>query len=147
MIQPKKTKKSEFTRYLMTTIAWCSIALWSASVTFFSPPNPGNADTFAGTFLSFFKPPSSGPFLFHAVYAVFTIFLIAYLVAGTITVPMSQSQNNSKTDKPGTPENPVRVEPPVGSYAATARMLVEIGVMTGDEADRWKDEQKEANIE
>jgi hypothetical protein len=34
-------------------------------------------------------------------------------------------------------------EPPIGTYAFTARMLVECGIMTGDEADDWKDQMKE----
>jgi len=34
-------------------------------------------------------------------------------------------------------------EPPIGTYANTARMLVEMGIMDGDEADRWKDEMKD----
>lgn len=36
-----------------------------------------------------------------------------------------------------------RTELPVGSYAATARALVEMGIMTGDEADSWKDAMKD----
>lgn len=36
-----------------------------------------------------------------------------------------------------------RVEPPVGSWASVARMMVQGGFMSGDEADRWKDEMKE----
>jgi hypothetical protein len=34
-------------------------------------------------------------------------------------------------------------EPPIGSWAATARMMAQSGVMTGEEADRWKDEMKD----
>lgn len=37
-------------------------------------------------------------------------------------------------------------EPPRGSWAETARMLVRHGVMTGDEADRWKDEMKDREM-
>jgi|SRR5579863_377674 len=36
--------------------------------------------------------------------------------------------------------------PMPGTYAFTARMLAQSGLMTGDEADRWKDEQKEADL-
>lgn len=37
-------------------------------------------------------------------------------------------------------------EPPVGSWASIARMLVADGLMSGDEADAWKDEMKEGMI-
>lgn len=40
-------------------------------------------------------------------------------------------------------ERTSRREPPPGSWAATARFLAESGIMTGDEADAWKDEMKE----
>ena len=36
-----------------------------------------------------------------------------------------------------------RVEPLPGTYASIARMLADSGMMTGDEADRWKDEMKD----
>lgn len=38
-----------------------------------------------------------------------------------------------------------RREPPVGSYAATARLLAECGAMTGEEADAWKDMMKDGD--
>lgn len=41
---------------------------------------------------------------------------------------------------------PIPREPPVGSWASIARMLVADGSMTGDEADRWKDEMKEQDL-
>lgn len=34
--------------------------------------------------------------------------------------------------------------PMPGTLAWTAKMMVEIGVMTGEEADAWKDEMKDA---
>ena len=37
--------------------------------------------------------------------------------------------------------------PPVGTYAHTARFLAQSGIMDGDEADRWKDEMKEADMD
>lgn len=37
----------------------------------------------------------------------------------------------------------VRRDPRPGTFAFTARALVEAGIMGGDEADRWKDEMKE----
>jgi hypothetical protein len=39
--------------------------------------------------------------------------------------------------------DPVRDGPLPGTYAYTARCLVEMGIMDGDEADRWKDEMKD----
>lgn len=39
-----------------------------------------------------------------------------------------------------------RFEPPVGSWASVARMMVQGGFMSGDEADRWKDEMKEGGF-
>lgn len=33
--------------------------------------------------------------------------------------------------------------PEPGTYAYTARALVELGIMSGDEADQWKDEMKD----
>lgn len=36
--------------------------------------------------------------------------------------------------------------PEPGTYAYTARFLAASGIMSGDEADRWKDEMKEANL-
>jgi hypothetical protein len=33
--------------------------------------------------------------------------------------------------------------PPVGTYAFTARMMAELGIMSGDEADQWKDAMKD----
>lgn len=38
-------------------------------------------------------------------------------------------------------------EPPVGTYAATARLLAECGVMSGDEADEWKEMMKDLSME
>lgn len=37
--------------------------------------------------------------------------------------------------------------PPMGTFVFTARMMAEMGMMTGDEADRWKDEMKEGPLE
>lgn len=34
-------------------------------------------------------------------------------------------------------------EPIPGTYAFTARLLAQCGIMTGDEADQWKDEMKD----
>jgi hypothetical protein len=36
--------------------------------------------------------------------------------------------------------------PPVGTYAHTAWLMAQSGLMDGDEADRWKDEMKEADL-
>lgn len=36
-----------------------------------------------------------------------------------------------------------RYEPQPGTYAYTARLLAQSGLMSGEEADRWKDEMKE----
>lgn len=56
-----------------------------------------------------------------------------------------------KTDEPlsdvyKTKATNVASEPPIGSYAATARMLAELGIMSGDEADAWKDEMKDREL-
>jgi len=40
-----------------------------------------------------------------------------------------------------------RYEPQPGTYAHTARMVVEMGFMDGDEADAWKDEMKDRAME
>lgn len=37
--------------------------------------------------------------------------------------------------------------PPFGSFAAVAHMLAESGLMTGEEADEWKDAQKDASMD
>lgn len=42
--------------------------------------------------------------------------------------------------------SPKRTEPDPCSWAAVARGMVEDGLMTGDEADRWKDEMKEGGF-
>lgn len=34
-------------------------------------------------------------------------------------------------------------DPPLGTYACTARMMVELGFMSGEEADIWKDRMKD----
>jgi hypothetical protein len=39
-----------------------------------------------------------------------------------------------------------RYEPIPGTYAFTARLLAQSGMMTGEEADRWKDEMKDASM-
>lgn len=36
--------------------------------------------------------------------------------------------------------------PPVGTYAHTAWLMAQCGIMDGDEADRWKDEMKERDL-
>lgn len=40
-----------------------------------------------------------------------------------------------------------RSDPPVGTYASTARLLAELGVMSGDEADAWKDAMKDSSFD
>ncbi|MEE8473557.1 MAG: hypothetical protein V3S82_10360 [Dehalococcoidia bacterium] len=35
------------------------------------------------------------------------------------------------------------VRPQPGTFADTARLMVQLGVMTGDEADTWKDDMKD----
>ncbi len=37
-------------------------------------------------------------------------------------------------------------EPRPGTYAFTARLLYQSGLMTGEEADWWKDEMKERDL-
>jgi hypothetical protein len=37
--------------------------------------------------------------------------------------------------------------PPVGTHAYTAWVMSRCGIMDGDEADRWKDEAKEADLD
>lgn len=49
---------------------------------------------------------------------------------------------NSCDNCVNTPFNEYRGPQP-GTYAFTARMMVEGGFMSGDEADRWKDEMKD----
>ncbi|HEY8095903.1 MAG TPA: hypothetical protein VIE65_07365 [Methylobacter sp.] len=36
--------------------------------------------------------------------------------------------------------------PPVGTLAFTARLLAECGIMSGDEADEWKDSMKDRDL-
>jgi hypothetical protein len=36
-------------------------------------------------------------------------------------------------------------QPPPGTFAATARFLFESGLMTGEEADEWKDRMKDGD--
>lgn len=38
---------------------------------------------------------------------------------------------------------PIPTRPQPGTYAFTSRILVDLGIMSGDEADRWKDEMKD----
>lgn len=38
-------------------------------------------------------------------------------------------------------------EPEPGTYAYTARFLANAGLMSGDEADAWKDEMKERDLD
>lgn len=38
-------------------------------------------------------------------------------------------------------------QPPAGSYASVARMMADMGIMNGDEADAWKDAQKDASMD
>jgi hypothetical protein len=52
---------------------------------------------------------------------------------------------NDDAPPSGEPMDPPS-EPPVGTWAATARMMVQCGLMTGDEADAWKDEMKEGDL-
>jgi hypothetical protein len=40
----------------------------------------------------------------------------------------------------------IRRGPEPGTFAFTARLLVEAGITDGDEADRWKDEMKEMDL-
>ena len=56
------------------------------------------------------------------------------------------AQINAEEDAREAHKEAMYREPPVGSRAATARMLAQSGVMTGDEADRWKDEMKDAEM-
>lgn len=38
-------------------------------------------------------------------------------------------------------------QPLPGTLAFTARLLAEMGIMSGDEADEWKDAMKDAEME
>jgi hypothetical protein len=51
--------------------------------------------------------------------------------------------NEKETSKKETP----LPGPQPGTYAYTARILAQSGLMTGDEADRWKDEMKDAMVD
>lgn len=44
------------------------------------------------------------------------------------------------------PRTDIPRDPPPGSWAETARMLAACGMMSGDEADRWKDEMKDREM-
>lgn len=37
-------------------------------------------------------------------------------------------------------------QPLPGTYAFTARLLAELGIMSGDEADEWKDAMKDGEL-
>lgn len=37
----------------------------------------------------------------------------------------------------------IPLQPRPGTYAFTSRVMVDLGLMSGDEADRWKDEMKD----
>jgi hypothetical protein len=43
-------------------------------------------------------------------------------------------------------DEPEYAGPPPGTYAYTAWLMAQSGIMDGDEADRWKDEMKEADL-
>lgn len=53
------------------------------------------------------------------------------------------AQINAEEDAREAHKEAMMNEPPIGTYAATARMLAQCGIMTGDEADRWKDQMKD----
>jgi hypothetical protein len=42
---------------------------------------------------------------------------------------------------------PIPLHPQPGTYAFTSRILVDLGIMSGDEADAWKDEMKERSFD
>lgn len=55
--------------------------------------------------------------------------------------------SDPKVPLPDEPElQIVPVSPPPGSWAETARIMVELGIMGGEEADAWKDQEKEADL-
>jgi hypothetical protein len=63
-----------------------------------------------------------------------------------IEVPARVTRSRRAKATASAPSSDLR-EPPVGSWASVARMMAETGMMTGDEADRWKDEMKERDMD
>jgi hypothetical protein len=45
------------------------------------------------------------------------------------------------------PPAPIPLRPQPGTYAFTSRVMVDLGLMSGDEADRWKDEMKDRSLD